>query len=849
MDAARRFFLPMGLVCLLAGAAWAAGDGPGAKPPTDAEPAVEPRDCSAPPAPVEAAPEDDPVATAMAHYARGRTLMLRGSHALAARELERAAALAPHVGRIWLRLGEAFFDAGNLDRAVEGLDRALEIDPADPEALCLRGRAAQGLDRTEEALRHFEKLLATASADSAYPILARYYLARLHQQDQNIGGAIEHFAALLDLLEQPSIGFRQHPEVFMLYRRKDQLRQILARLYLLRRDNEKAVGVLRDDVDSLPEDRELLNLLYHAHTRAGEHEQARQVARKLISLAPRKATGYQRLIQTYAAEDRPEGAAAELEQIRKEDPENHVAAFHLAAVYESLGRPEEARAIYREFANRPDPLTHADATAAIKLAEIHVAEDKPVEAIELLARAFSGRPGESSLLIRSARLIDGLENPAEVYEEARRLVEDEETRFGAFLLVGMLAERVRRSEDAIDLYEKAIAREPKAAIAYSRKGDLLIQAGREDDALATYRQAFEAGLELPMFHRKMGMVLERLNRLEEALEQYREARAGAPHDKPTRYLLTSVLLRLGRLDEAEESLKTLLSDFPGDTEAQYQLAGLNLVRGRVEEAEKLVREALEADPGAARGKALLAEIRYRQGRFAEAERLASEVLQAEPGSAETRLLMAHAMAQQGDYRDAISEVRALLAADPENIRYRYILSGLHQQRGDQEAAEGELLVILGRNPDHAPANNDLGYLWADRGVNLDRAERMIRAALEVDPERPAYLDSLGWVLYKRQRFEAAVEVLGRATDMAPDLDFVLWDHLGDAYWRMRRRGEATDAWKRAAELLEDSKAGDGEDLRRVRDKLEDAASGEPPKVAPVGESPEPDTTRGADAGS
>ncbi len=860
MEAARHHILGLALVCLTAAWAFSAGAGEDPAPipppspdaardgPADAEAGRGQRDCSAEPVTATVPAGGEPTAEAMAHYARGRTLMIAGEYAVAARELEQAAQLEPNVALIWHRLGEAFFEAGNLARAVEGLDRALAIEPADPEVLCLRARAAHGLGRADESIRYFERLLERAPDDSPYVILSRYHLARIYQQQRNLGAAIDQFTALLELLDEPRLNFRQNPEVFMLYRRKGQLRQILARLYLLRRDADRAVEVLRDHGEQLPADRELLGLLYHAYTQAGDYDGAREVARGLIALEPRSGTGYQRLVQTYTAENQLEGAAVELEKICEEDPANHVAAFHLASVYESLGRDEKARDIYQEFANRPDPLTHADASASIKLADIHVREGRPVEALEMLARALSGRPTESNLLIRAARLIDGFEKPAEVYEEARKLVGDAETRFGPFLLVGMLAERVGRPEDAIALYDEAISREPRAAIAYSRKGDLLLQAGRTDDALATYRRAVDTGLDLPMFRRKMGMILERLNRIEPALEQYRKARAGAPHDKPSRYLIVSALLKLGRLGEAETELETLLRDFPGDTEAQYQLAGLHLVRGQVAEAEKLVEAALQADPGAARGKGLLAEVRYRQGRFADAERLAAEVLKDEPGNAELRLLLAHALAQKGQFRQAVREVRALLAADPENIRFRYILAGLHQQMGDQAAAESELLVILRKQPDHAPSNNDLGYLWADRGVNLERAERMIRSALAVAPDSPAYLDSLGWVLYKQRRFDEAAKALGRATELAPDLDFVLWDHLGDVYWRMRRTEQATDAWQRAAKLLQAGKRPEGADLERVRDKLHDARAGEPPDLAPAGEPVEPDPSGPAGAG-
>ena len=85
---------------------------------------------------------------------------------------------------------------------------------------------------------------------------------------------------------------------------------------------------------------------------------------------------------------------------------------------------------------------------------------------------------------------------------------------------------------------------------------------------------------------------------------------------------------------------------------------------------------------------------------------------------------------------------------------RYYLSNVYSSLGDIKKAEGELLKVLEANPPPSPqllasANNDLGYLWADEGKNLDRAESMIRNAVRFEPNNAAYLDSLGWVLGAR----------------------------------------------------------------------------------------------------
>ena len=69
-----------------------------------------------------------------------------------------------------------------------------------------------------------------------------------------------------------------------------------------------------------------------------------------------------------------------------------------------------------------------------------------------------------------------------------------------------------------------------------------------------------------------------------------------------------------------------------------------------------------------------------------------------------------------------------------------------------------------RNPDDPWPNNDLGYLYAEQGKNLEKAEAMIRKALQEEPESFAYLDSLGWVLFKRGKAKEALEPLKKAAE-------------------------------------------------------------------------------------
>src|SRR5262249_52767193 len=137
---------------------------------------------------------------------------------------------------------------------------------------------------------------------------------------------------------------------------------------------------------------------------------------------------------------------------------------------------------------------------------------------------------------------------------------------------------------------------------------------------------------------------------------------------------------------------------------------------------------------------------------------------------------------------------------------------------EMDKAEDQLERALKDDPDDATACNDLGYLWADRNKNLAEAERLIRKALELDrkqkdngtlvsvdadQDNAAYVDSLGWVLFRRGKLKEARTQLERATTLEHGADDpVVWDHLGDVYMRSREPAKAKESWKKAIGLYE-----------------------------------------------
>ena len=151
-------------------------------------------------------------------------------------------------------------------------------------------------------------------------------------------------------------------------------------------------------------------------------------------------------------------------------------------------------------------------------------------------------------------------------------------------------------------------------------------------------------------------------------------------------------------------------------------------------------------------------------------------------------------------------------------RNRYVLSGIYIDLKKIDKATKLLKVLLEMQPDDPTYNNDLGYIWADHDMNLDEAEKMIRKALdedtqaaqeatpdlkpEDDKDNAAYLDSLGWVLFKQKKYKEAKKFLEEAIKDKEGQHIEIFDHLGDVYKALGENKEAIATWKKGIESVE-----------------------------------------------
>ena len=161
------------------------------------------------------------------------------------------------------------------------------------------------------------------------------------------------------------------------------------------------------------------------------------------------------------------------------------------------------------------------------------------------------------------------------------------------------------------------------------------------------------------------------------------------------------------------------------------------------------------------------------------------------------------------YTDAIKaydRVEALFKGNIPDLYWAlYLARGLCYDLSNQpDKAITDYEGALKLQPDNPEALNTLAYAWAEKGVNLDKAQSMVEQALMMEPDAAHIIDTMGWVLYRRDEAAKAIPFIERASQMMP-YDATVNDHLGDVYNAAGRRQEAIFMWQRALNYAESDK--------------------------------------------
>ncbi len=414
------------------------------------------------------------------------------------------------------------------------------------------------------------------------------------------------------------------------------------------------------------------------------------------------------------------------------------------------------------------------------------------------------------------------------YEKALQLTPDSTELLGYYGFVLLHLGALDRA-DSIFQRVKSLG---DTALADRGLGMIAEQRGDLEKALVFYQNVLRKGGQDPQVTLKVATLLLRMQRYDEAIPHLLFLRDLNPLNAPVQKLLAQAYLGNNQPSRALVPLGFLAYLNPADPEPHLLLSrvymGLRKTRRALQEAKKALdlAKTREARRQARENLALLYLNLGRPRKAAEVftgiapaflsvEELLLRAQALEESGAPSRAVQmlgrayrfrkdprlareqARILAQQGKLQHALRLLDQLKVVHPEDPSIRFLRALVLTDLGRGHEALQEYDTLLQRDSLNPTYLNNSGYLMLQLGEDLERAGERIRKALQLQPDVPSYLDSMGWYYFLKGDLTRAKKYLEQALDLGGGDDPEILEHLGDLYWRMDEPERAKNAWRRA----------------------------------------------------
>lgn len=676
---------------------------------------------------VQAMPKDDD-----SYYQLGLAYAANTDFRLALTSFRRAIELNPNHFGSRLRIAQMMSETNNPELLKEAEDRLKSLggDNADqPEVLTTLAFTQLKLGDTSTAIQNFEQALAKAPGQLGASVL----LAKAKVGQKDLKGAE-------DVLKKSCNDAPQSVDA----------RRILGDFYADFKRFPEAEEQYRRALSMDPKNGPVLYDLARLMNAQGRKQDAEQLFKQLSATETYRSVYGAFLFR----ERRTAEAVREFERVSKAFPEDRDARRTLIAVYRSVNRPADANKILAE-ALKKNP---NDLDALLQRAETFIADGKYDQAETDLNQVIKLKPNGPDVHYLKAQL-----NQARGQNLTYRQELTEVLRLNP-LLLAVRVELARslatggagEAKAALDVLNGAPASQQNSPAILAQRNWALWGMGD----MAGMRQGIDAGL---------------------ARERSAE-------------LLTQDglwKLRTGNAAGARASLEEALKIDSSDLMAVQALAQSYVEQKNSPMALQKIKDYAAAQPKNAAAQEFLGMALIANGDRAGARAALLAAKAADPGRVSTDMALIQLDAAEGKVDDAKAKLSSVLAGKGDKATATLWMGNLDEMKGDHNSAIVNFRKAVAENPRNAQAMNNLAYLLAENGNQIEEALKYAQTAVELNPKDPSYADTLGWILYRKGLYSQAIPYLQKAS---ADQESVVWKyHLAMAYAKAGdlARGRAT----------------------------------------------------------
>ncbi|MDQ6621877.1 MAG: tetratricopeptide repeat protein [Verrucomicrobiota bacterium] len=515
------------------------------------------------------------------------------------------------------------------------------------------------------------------------------------------------------------------------------------------------------------------------------------------------------------------------------------------------------------------------------------------DALVAYQKVLTVDPGEIQLASRVASLLVRQDNIPLAIDVLKDAIKANPKETGPYLQLAFIyAKFLQKPEQAVKFANEAIALDPEDIDAYQRVYEIELASGDAKKAMAVLERAAKGQSRNPAFWTRLGRLFASLlldnTESPEGVQRvnaiFKRALAVAGEDTNILKEVADYYAASQQMQEAIPIYLRILELKPDDQQVREKLATGFVATNQREKAITLLEQVISKTPEKYQAYELLAQLQDEDGRallrakqtepakaqFAKAAANYEQCILINPNRGQTYLRLAELLVGplgQADRAEKIlNDARSRFAQAPEftyflaiaqreakhaqqavitfeeaaqeagpdsellNARFYFDYGAAAEQAGFFEKAADLLKKSIALDPPKAAeACNYLGYMWAEHDMHLDEAEEMIKKALELDPDNGAYLDSRGWLAYRKGNYDDALRDLLRAAQSLTRDDPVVFEHVGDTYAKLNRAAQALEYWQKASALSPENKML-AEKIESTKTKM---SKGDPAKPLPV----------------
>ncbi|MEM7360802.1 MAG: tetratricopeptide repeat protein [Pseudomonadota bacterium] len=366
-----------------------------------------------------------------------------------------------------------------------------------------------------------------------------------------------------------------------------------------------------------------------------------------------------------------------------------------------------------------------------------------------------------------------------------------------------VAENFENSALAEEWLERALALKPDWDLAAQMKANILRRQGKHEER-SNYIQQFVANNPSSVGMRiNFAAELAREENYLEALELMQAVLEDDPKNVSALTYSAALAQQLKQMELAKDYYKKALRIDPKNDEIRWTLARYAVQEEKYQLAEQYY-EQIESQENYFRAQLQIANMRYHTlGLKGAIDTLRALAPRTEAEYVDRATTRHYLLMQENQYEEAFGAINETLAYLPENLDLVYARALVASELHELETAEQDYKFILSQQPNHANALNAFGYTLADQTERFDEARELIEKALELRPEDAHILDSMGWVLFRLQQYDEAIDYLRQAYETMPEAEVAA--HLGEVYWVTGETDKAKAIWREAHEKDPDNR--------------------------------------------